>query len=121
MRTTGFRKQQRGVSIMGLLTVLVIVIVLALFGMKVIPSILEYRTAKAAIQAVARSGVTNAADARRGFDNRAAIDNVGSLTSKDLEITREGNEVVIAFAYRKEIPLFTGVGLYLDFAANSKE
>ena len=97
MRTTGFRKQQRGVTIMGLLTVLVIVIVLALFGMKVIPSILEYRTAK------------------------AAIDNVGSLTSKDLEITREGNEVVIAFAYRKEIPLFTGVGLYLDFAANSRE
>jgi len=29
--------------------------------------------------------------------------------------------VVIAFAYRKEIPLFTGVGLYLDFAANSRD
>ena len=114
------RKQQRGVSIMGLLMILVIVIVVALFGMKIIPSVLEYRTAKATIQAVARSGVTTAADARRAFENRAAIDNVGSLQAKDLEITRDGNSVVIAFAYRKEIPLFTGVGLYLDFAANSK-
>ena len=114
------RKQQHGVSIMGLLTVLVLVIVVALFGMKVIPPVMEYRTAKGTIQAVARSGVTNAADARRAFDNRAAIDNVGSLQAKDLEITRDGNAVVIAFAYRKEIPLFTGVGLYLDFAANSK-
>jgi len=65
--------------------------------------------------------VTNAADARRAFDNRAAIDSVGSLQAKDLEITRDGNAVVIAFAYRKEIPLFTGVGLYLDFAANSRD
>ena len=115
------RKQQCGVSIMGLLTALVIVIVVALFGMKVIPSVLEYRTAKGAIQAVGRSGVTNVQEARRAFENRAAIDNVGSLQAKDLEITRDGNTVVIAFAYRKEIPLFTGVGLYLDFAANSRD
>lgn len=114
------QKQQRGVSILGLLTILILVIVVALFGMKVIPTVLEYRTAKGTIQAVARSGVTNAAEARRAFENRAAIDNVGSLQAKDLEITRDGNQVVIAFAYRKEIPLFTGVGLYIDFAANSK-
>jgi len=115
------RKQQYGVSIMGLLMIMVIVIVVALFGMKVIPSVMEYRTAKAAIQAVARSGVTNAADARRAFDNRATIDNITSVKPTDLEITRDGNQTVIAFAYRKEIPLFTGVGLYLDFAANSRD
>jgi hypothetical protein len=114
------RRQQCGVSIMGLLTALVIVIVLALFGMKVLPSVMEYRTAKATIQAVARSGVTSAPDARRAFENRAAIDNINTVRPQDLEITKEGNQLVIAFAYRKEIPLFTGVGLYLDFAANSK-
>jgi len=115
------RRQQAGVSIMGLLMILVIVIVLALFGMKVIPSVLEYRTAKAAIQAVARSGASTPADARRAFENRATIDNISSVRPQDLEITRDGNQVVIAFAYRKEIPLFTGVGLYIDFAANSRD
>ena len=115
------RKQQYGVSIMGLLIVLVLVIVLALFGMKVIPSVMEYRTAKGAIQAVARSGATSPQDVRRAFENRATIDNITSVRPKDLEITRDGNSVVIAFAYRKEIPLFTGVGLYLDFAANSRD
>jgi Sec-independent protein translocase protein TatA len=115
------RKQQDGVSIMGLLIVLVLVIVLALFGMKVIPSVMEYRTAKQAIQGVARSGATTPQDVRRGFENRATIDNITSVRPQDLEITRDGNSVVIAFAYRKEIPLFTGVGLYLDFAANSRD
>ena len=115
------RKQQYGVSIMGLLFILVIVIVVALFGMKVIPSVLEYRSAKGAIQAVARSGATSPQDVRRAFENRATIDNISSVRPQDLEITREGNQVVIGFAYRKEIPLFTGVGLYLDFAANSRD
>ena len=29
--------------------------------------------------------------------------------------------MVIAFAYRKEVPLFGNVGLYIDFAATSQE
>jgi len=114
------QKQQRGVSIIGLLVILVILIVVALFGMKVIPSFMEYRTAKATIQAVARSGASTPADVRRAFENRATIDNITTLKPTDLEITREGNQMVIAFSYRKEVPLFTGVGLYIDYAANSK-
>ena len=120
MLTTTFRKQQLGVSIMGLIIALVLVIVIALFAMKVLPSFMEFRTAKATIQAVARSGVSTPQDVRRAFENRAAIDNVGSIRPQDLEITKEGNQTVISFAYRKEIPLFTGVGLYIDYAANSR-
>jgi hypothetical protein len=114
------RKQQCGVTIMGLLIMLVLFIVIALFAMKVLPSFMEFRTAKSAIEAVARQGVTSTADVRRAFDNRATIDNIVSVRAQDLEITRDGNSVVIAFAYRKEIPLFTGVGLYIDYAANSR-
>jgi len=113
-------RRQQGVSIMGLLIILVLFIVVALFAMKVIPSFMEFRTAKAAIEAVARQGVTNPQDVRRAFDNRATIDNIVSVKPQDLEITRDGNSVVIAFAYRKEIQLFTGVGLYIDYAANSR-
>ena len=110
---------QRGVSILGLLTVLVILVVVALFGMRVIPSFLEFRTAKSAIEVVARSA-QNPGDARRAFDNRATIDNIVSVRHQDLEISREGNQLVISFAYRKEVPLFGPVGLYIDYAANSK-
>ena len=113
------RNAQRGVSIMGLLSALVIVIVLALFAMKVLPSVMEFRTTKSAIEAIARQA-QNPADVRRAFDNRAAIDNINTISSKDLEVSREGSQVVIAFAYRKEVPLFGPVGLYIDYAANSK-
>lgn len=114
------RNRQPGVSIMGLLTVLVLVIIVALFAMKIIPSFLEFRTAKTTIELVARSA-QSPADARRAFENRAAIDNITTIRPQDLEISREGSQMVIAFAYRKEVPLFGAVGLYIDYAASSKD
>jgi Tfp pilus assembly protein PilE len=113
------RSAQRGLSIIGLIIVLALVVVVAVFTMKVIPSFLEFRTAKHAIEAVARTA-QNPAEVRRAFDNRAAIDDINSVSAKDLEISRDGNQMVIAFAYRKEVPLFGPVGLYIDYAANSK-
>ena len=113
------RNGQYGISIMGLITGLVIVIVLALFGLKVIPSYLEFRNIKAAIEIVAKQAQTPA-DVRRAFEARATIDDIKSIKAADLEIQREGTQLVIAFAYRKEIQLFTGVGLYIDYAADSK-
>lgn len=110
---------QRGITILGLIMALVVVIVVALFGMKIIPSFLEFRTAKSAIEAIAR-GTQNPGDVRRAFENRATIDNIVTIRAQDLEVTREGNQLVIAFAYRKEVPLFGPVGLYIDYAANSR-
>ena len=113
------RNGQRGVSIMGLLTVLVLLIVVALFAMKLVPSFLEFRSAKTAVEAVARQA-QSPGEARRLFDNRATIDDINTISSKDLEISKEGNQMVIGFAYRKEVRLFGPIGLYIDYAANSK-
>jgi hypothetical protein len=113
------RKPQQGVTILGLVAALIVMIVVALVAMKVIPSFLEFRTAKTAIELIARSA-QNPAEARRAFENRSAIDDIVTITAKDLEISREGNQLVLAFAYRKEVPLFGPVGLYIDYAANSR-
>jgi len=113
------RRQQHGVSLVGLILALFVVVVVALFAMKIIPSFLEYRTAKTAIELIAPAA-QSPADARRSFENRSAIDNITTVRPQDLEISREGNQMVISFAYRKEVPLFGPVGLYIDYAASSK-
>jgi Tfp pilus assembly protein PilX len=113
-------KQQQGLSLIALIIGLIVLAMVALGGMKVIPSYLEYRSAKNAIDAIARErqGAT-VADIRRAFDNRSAIDDINTVKAADLEITKEGNGVVISFAYRKEVPLFNNVGLYIDYAARA--
>ena len=113
--------RQRGVSLLGLIIGLFVLIFVALLGFKVLPPILEFRTAKGAIQAIARERQTSTvAEIRKAFDARAQIDDIATVKGSDLEVTKEGGEAVIAFAYRKEVPLFANVGVYLALAANSK-
>lgn len=115
-------RKQKGISLMGLIFALFVVVVLALFGMKVLPAYLEYATAKGTIEAIARDPGANTPQAvRNAFDARAQIDNITAIKPADLEITKEGNQMVIGFAYRKEVQLFNNVGLYFDFAANTAQ
>ena len=114
------RTRQSGVTLMGLFITLLVVVVVALFGMKLIPAYIEYATAKNAIEAIARErNAQNAQEVRRAFESRAAIDNISAVKGADLEISKEGGGMVIGFAYRKEVPLFSNVGVYIDFAAYS--
>jgi hypothetical protein len=112
---------QRGVSLGALVGILFILAILALFAMKLLPSFMEYRTTKSTIEAIARQPNATVADIKKAFDARAVIDGINSVKATDLDITKEGNEIVVGFSYRKEVPLFGNVGLYIDYAATSKE
>jgi hypothetical protein len=122
MKTEKMQHTQRGLSLGGLFVWLFIIIAAALLGMKLIPPYMEFATARNAIQAIAadRVGTTTPQEVRRAFTNRAIIDDITAVKAADLDITKEGGELVISFAYRKEVPLFNNVGVYMDFAASSK-
>ena len=116
------RSRQSGVSISGMLTVCAILIVIALLGFKVGPAFSEFFTAKNLIKTIAqekRNG--SVAEIRKAWETKTMIDEVKTISASDLEITKDGGDVVISFQYKKEVPLFSNIGLYIDFEANSKE
>ena len=116
------RAKQLGVSLGGLMAGAVVFIVLAMIGMKLGPSYLEFAAIKKAVVAIAqdKAGGT-VAEVRKTFDARATIDDISTVTSKDLEVTKDGGQLVITAAYRKEIPLVSNLGVYIDFRASSKD
>ena len=121
MNTQNLQNLQRGITLSGLFVILFLVIVAALLGMKLIPPYMEYATAKNAIQQISRDRVgATPQEIRRAFDSRATVDDITAVKAADLDITKEGNEIVISFAYRKEVPLFANLGVYMDFAASSR-
>jgi hypothetical protein len=99
-----------------------IFVVLAMIGMKLGPSYLEFASIKKAVVAIAQEkpGAT-VIEVRKAFDARATIDAISSIEGKDLDVTKDGGELVITAAYRKEIPLFANIGVHIDFRAVSKE
>ena len=116
------RMKQLGVSLAGLMAGAVIFIALAIVAMKLGPSYLEFAAIKKAVVAIAqeKAGGT-VADVRKTFDARATIDDISTVSGKDLDVTKDGGGLVIVAAYRKEVPLVSNLGIYIDFRASSKD
>ncbi len=117
------RARQRGVTLMGLIMGSFVLVLVALLAMRLLPSYIEYFTIKKAVVAISnemagREG--NVSDVRRAFENRSAIDDIKSVKATDLEISREGSGFLISASYRREIPLFANIGVYIDFEASSR-
>jgi Domain of unknown function (DUF4845) len=117
------RKKQLGVSLGGLMAVSVVLIAIALVGIKLVPSYIEFFSIKKVVNAVAteKKGGASVAELRKSFDLRATVDAIDSVKGSDLEITKDGTDVVISVNYRKEIPLVANVGVYINFHAESKD
>src|SRR6185503_16607896 len=100
------RKNQLGIGLGGLMVGAAIFIMLAVLGMKLGPSYLEFFSIKKAVVAIAQEKPTaTVGEIRKAFDARATIDAITTVTGKDLEVTKDGGELLITASYRKEVPL----------------
>ena len=87
---------------------------------RVVPTVAEYYTIERAVTKVAKASPATVAEARAAFERQREIDyTVTSVTGKDLEVTKEGERVVIGFAYDKLIPLFGPVYLLIRYEGRS--
>lgn len=115
---------QRGITLVSMVVVCVLLIFVALLGIKVAPDVIEYFAVVKAVKATAMDPATrgaSVAEIRRNFDKRKSIDNVSAVGGADIDITKEGNDVVIAFAYTKKVPLYGPVSLSIDFEGSSAQ
>jgi hypothetical protein len=111
-------KYQHGVSIMGLMMVLVLLGLVSVLAMKVVPTVLEHLAIKRAIASAKESGMS-VREIETSFDRQAGISDITSISGKDLEIMKNGNDFEISFAYQKKIPLVGPASLILDYAGST--
>jgi hypothetical protein len=114
--------RQRGVSLSGLLMWCFVLIMVALLGIKVVPATIEYMKIKKDVKTVAdAAGDKTVGQIRSEFDRYADIDDFDVISSKDIEISKQGGQVVISFSYEKRIPLVANASLVLDFSSSSDQ
>ncbi|MFT4193330.1 DUF4845 domain-containing protein [Ottowia sp.] len=114
------RNSQRGISFLGLLFLGVVLALLGIVGARVVPTASEYMTIQKAVKKAAAEGGTVPA-VRAAFDRTASVDYIDSIAGKDLEVTKDGDKVVVSFAYDKEIPLFGPAYLLIKYRGSSAE
>ncbi len=113
-----FPNAERGISLTGLIFVLAILGVVAVFAMKVFPTFIEYRAVKGAIAAAKATGGTHK-EMQQTFLKNADINSIDSIGGKDLVFTSDNGDTDISFAYQKTIPLAGNVSLLIDYAGTT--
>ncbi|TXL67340.1 DUF4845 domain-containing protein [Zeimonas arvi] len=114
------RRAQRGLSLIGLLFVAAVVIAIAVVAMRVVPSALEYMAIKGAVEKVVTSGAPSARELQVAFDRFAAVDDIKSISGRDLIIEKVDGATVVSFAYEKRIELAGPVSLVIAYHGSSR-
>jgi hypothetical protein len=112
--------RQRGISLVGLLFWAILISLVVLVALRVFPTVNEYLTIQRAVNKIATSGASSVGEIRAAFERQKEIEySISSISSKDLSITKENDQVVISFAYDKEVPLFDPVFLLIKYSGHS--
>jgi hypothetical protein len=112
--------RQRGLSVIALLFFGILIAGLLVFAFKLVRPITEYLAIESAIQKITREGAT-VTEIRTAFDRHATIDDITSIGSKDLEITKEGDQIVVSYAYPYTIQVLDNVRLVIDFSGTTRD
>jgi Tfp pilus assembly major pilin PilA len=112
------KSTQSGISFIGLLFVVGVLACLGVLGAQAFPTVVEYQAVLKAVQKASSGGTV--AEVKQIFDKASQIDDIKSITAKDLDVTKNGDKVVVKFAYNKEIHMFGPAFLLLKYTGQSK-
>jgi hypothetical protein len=117
-------KQQKGVSLGGLVMVLVAFVVIAMISMKLIPAYMDngkiQRTLDSIVHDPAMQSAT-AAEIKDSFYKRANVmDDITAVSSNDLVMSKDNGVLTLSASYSVKIPFAGNVSLLIDFNPTSK-
>ena len=114
--------KQRGVTFSGFLTTAVILIFVAIGGMKILPAYIQNSEIKGIFDTIARDPEMQGAqvkDIRESFAKRAMMNNIKVISPADIEINKEEGRLSLSASYEVRIPLVANATLLLEFNASS--
>ena len=112
------KNRQRGISFIGILFVGGVLAFAGVIAAQVFPTLVEFQAITKAAQKAA--GGNTVPEVRTIFENAAAIDDIKSIAAKDLEISKDGDKVIVSFAYNREIHIGGPAYLLLKYSGRSK-
>ncbi|MCZ7558769.1 MAG: DUF4845 domain-containing protein [Burkholderiaceae bacterium] len=81
----------------------------------------KYNAIRSAITKVATAGGNSIRDYQVAFDRYAAIDDITSISGKDLRVEkRPDGHTVVSFEYEKRIPLFGPASLVIEYRGSAQ-
>ena len=112
------KQGQQGLTFFGLLIVGILLAFAGVIFAQLVPTYIEFMAVEKAVQKASEG--TTVAEVRSIFDKAASIDDITTITGKDLEVSKQGDRVVVSFDYQREIPLVGPAYLVMKYTGSSK-
>jgi hypothetical protein len=114
-------KHQRGVTFVGMIFIAALIILGAIIALRLIPAYIEYATVVQHLREIARSPEARGStrEIQMLFSKRAQIDDIKAIAADEIEVTRDGNSVILSASYQTKVKLFGNLSACIDFEARS--
>lgn len=110
------RGRQRGMTVIGMLLVMIVIAFVALIGMKVVPMYVQYYSIKSTIESIRKEpqvAQMTQMDIQNAIQKRFDIGYVDNISARDLKIRNERSGRVLDLIYQDERSLFYGLSVVL--------
>lgn len=114
---------QRGMSFTGFIFGGFVLVVVALFGMKLIPAYIHSAQISQIFREIASDSTlrgASVADVEMSYRKRASINDINDLKVDDISIDSENGNLALSAHYFVKVPLAGNVTLLLEFNPSSK-
>lgn len=120
MKTTAGR--QRGITMFGFLWVAVVIIFVAIVGMKLVPAYIHNAQITEIFKEIAADAAMQDAsirDIKDSYNKRAIVNSISDITADDIEISKEDGRLTLSASYSVKVPIAGNVTLLLEFNPRS--
>jgi hypothetical protein len=113
--------KQRGISLMGTIVILALLGFVGVMVAKCMPAYLEYASVKKIFATMEQAGSLKGTvkEIRYQFDKLNAIEDIKSVKSEDLEVSKEGGETVVSATWSVRVPMVANINACIDFFATT--
>ena len=110
--------RQKGMSLVAIIAIAGALGFIGVLAAKIVPEVSEYMDIVRETKAIAADPAVRGGsvrDIKVSFSKRADVSYIKSITADDLDISKDGEDIIIAFAYSKKIHLVANASLLLEF------
>lgn len=119
---TATSAQQRGLSFGGFIFGAFLLVILSIFGFRLIPAYIQNMTINNTFKVIANDPDMQKAtiqEIRNSFSKRASIDDMTAIKPEDIDVSTDDGKLVLSASYTVTVPLVANASLLLDFKPSS--
>lgn len=107
--------RQTGISMIGFILAMVVVVMAGIVVMKVAPMYIEYNSVKQSLNALSQEQYDSATEVRQALTKRLNINYVETLQKEDITIKEKNGKYSVAVDYYVDKPLVANLSLSAHF------